>query len=249
MSKIYAESTLPGIEVSRSIDLAARNAFARVPTLDYFGVDASLFDLVTPEAEQLSDPHAVLSGLFNAKSPHAVDGVVLGAAEYSVVPRNLDALTRQVGARTLRAQVEDPRTDSDRISKSERSGAHALESKLPKLRNLYRVYGEQVLLLNWMQKEIKNHWMAHTNELDMRTKAVTTRGIFDGMFMAIADSEKWNSDTRKSVDAAHQESLLTGTFANKKQYWREMVDVAKTYTEAKRTLVYLRGTAIKKRVQ
>lgn len=240
---------LPGLETLPNIDLGARNAFARVPTPKYFGVDPTIFENIDPEAVALAQPDDLSTRLFAPKAHHAIDGVVFSVAEYATIPRNVEALARQVGANTLKAQVAGPLIDADRYQRGQRSISHTLESKLPMLRDLYHYYNTDLALLAWMNKEIGNHWMAHTNELDMRSKVMHTRMIFDGMFTAVADSEGWDVQTRINVDAAHQKQLLIGKFNNKKVYWQDMVYLAHRYTSAKRSLVLLRGRRIAGRVK
>lgn len=249
------QAVLPSTDlVDRRVNLNARNAFGRVPFVEYFGVDSADFNEVTPYDELLVEPSKLEPLLYDSdaknrrRRPYPEIGwVVLSPSEFATIPSSAGYLAERVEARTY-AQAEGMgRPIDERRASAKRAGAHALDNTVvPQLRNLAHGYNNQIADLRWLKKEIPKHYLAHSSEGQMRMVAHTALEAFSGTVETIGLSQDWSGDKIEIAKLAMKKKLLHGrgggTLELKKDYWSTMINIAGNHIIAKKSVVAARAS-------
>lgn len=233
-----------------AVDLGARNAFARVPFPEYFGVDPMEFTSgINPAAAELVEPRVLGSMLHDKKAEYAlhsfdinVGHVVMSGAEFSIIPINPESLAERTSARNTQTLLARERDQDERNATAGRAGAHSLEPRVVKMHRLMKGYDPIIENLRFLNREIPKHWMAHANEQRMRLAAHTTREGLHGVLQVLADSRKWLATDLADAELALDYRLMGGerrqyNFDAKKSYWRNSVVMLGNYTRDKRIVV------------
>lgn len=240
---------LPGLQETAAFDANRRNAFARVPFPQYWGVDPAKFNEVTAADEEIIDPLAIRGGLYKDRAKHANDGLVLLPSEYAVIPLSVQAFARRVGARALGSRVHLEGVRDNTTGIDTRAVAHAFESYIPKLDAFTAKYDLVIGSMRWLKQEIPRHWLAHTNEADMRIRVSSARLYFEEAIDAVAASEDWSADKLTAARLAHEKKLLAGTLDEKKTYWLGFVALTGNWSLSKRALVRNKKSQMEKHIE
>jgi hypothetical protein len=228
-------------------DMQSRNAFARVPFPEYFGVDPVFFDEVTPEAYEQSAPEAIEPKLyrrtrFSLLSPDRSVGYVLfSGGELSAIIDHPEAYANRVQARYTTSMSAMVKPQEERNAAALRAGAHALEDKIIPMHNLAVGYHNRINNLRALQRRIPAHWYAHSIEIDMRFLADATRGGMIDTLHAVADVDGWSQDELRLALVGLDKRLMEGRgklrMDEKKEAWMGLSRVIGNYTIAKKVIV------------
>lgn len=233
-----------------SVDLRARNAFARVPFPEFFGVDPMIFLAgINPAATEQVEPSVLGSMLHDRGARYALDSfnsdagsVVMSGAEFSIVPIRPETLAERASASNTQTMRARERDQDERNATAARAGAHTLEPKVAKMHNLMRGYSPVITDLRFLKREIPKHWMAHGNEATMRQAAHTARDGLHGVLQVIADSRSWSATDLANAKLALEYRLMGGertqfNFDAKKGFWLDSVVMLGNYVRDKRIVV------------
>jgi hypothetical protein len=245
---IFEGTQQPGIQVN----LASRNAFGRVPFVEYFNIDPAIFNEITKNDEKAVDPEILEPLLYKATANHVIKRpyphggwVVVSPDEYAIIPSSAGAFAERVSARSSASREGLVKDLDTRTASAKRAGAHALqETVLPNLRNLASSYTSQIEELRWLKNEIPKHYLAHAKESKMRFVAHTALESFIDTIETIGAAHNWSGDRVETSKLAVQKRLLAGrgkgTLEPKKAYWSNMIDVSGNHTIAKKGAVVAR---------
>lgn len=228
-------------------DMQARNAFARVPFPEYFGVDPDTFLEVTDEAYRQSEPEVVESKLYrrtdlSMRSPdQSVGWIVLNGAEYNVIVNYPEALANRAQARNTQSIAALLKSQDERYATAQRAGAHELEKRIVPMENLANSYHDRIEKLRALILRIPKHWMAHSKELDMREYADAARGGMLETLQTIADVDRWSDADLRLALLGLDKRLMEGRgrqrLEEKKEDWIKLSQVVGNYTVNKKVLV------------
>lgn len=249
------QGILPGTTPEvRRIDLNARNAFGRVPFVEYFNVDPADFNEITPADELLVEPTRLVPLLYDRSAKNLrrssfpeIGWVVLSPSEFSIVPSSAGHVAERVEARNFAQTEGSGKSIDERRASARRAGAHALdETILPKLRNLAVGYSAQVADMKSLKEEIPMHYLAHGSEGKMRAVTHTALEAFLASVDTIGASQGWSGDKVDVAKIAMKKRLLDGrgggTLERKKDYWSSMITVTGNHIIAKKGIVRSRAT-------
>lgn len=235
------QQALPGLEVPVNLD--RRNAFARVPFANYFGIDEEAFGLVTPEAYAQSDPEIVRPQLYRRSErsmwcpDEGIGHVLLNAAEYTVVLDSPRALANRVQARNAAGIGGIVRSQEDRMGAARCAGAHALEKRVKPMENLITGYQMRLSNIRRLIERIPHHWMAQTSEGNMREIAESTRGGMIDTMQTLADVNGWSNDETRLALLGLDKRLMAGRgqkrMGEKKYAWLQLSKTVGNHTRAK----------------
>lgn len=234
------QDTLPGFAPDvQPVDLTRRNAFARVPFAEYWGVDESKFNGITSVDEALVEPDVIRARLYpeTRGKKHAIDGIVFTPSEYAVVPLNIRTFAGRVGARALGANNPFSGEKEGEVGVDKRAAAHTFEAHIPRLENLVSGYVGAIATMRWLKKEIPYHWLAHATEATMRQRTASARYQFSEVIDSVAASDEWSEDKLVAARLAHEKKLLTGKLDDKKAYWLGFTAVTGNLAIGKKALV------------
>lgn len=233
-------------------DLSVRNAFGRVPFVEYFNVDPAVFNGITSADEGLVEPSQIERLLYDKQAgnrrrqPYPLKGwVVLSPSEFAIIPSSAGDVARRVEALNFAQTEGSKRPIDERRASAKRAGAHALDKTVvPKLRNLCTSYKFQIDDMRWLKKEIPNHHLAHGTEAKMRSVAHTAIEVFLNTLDTIGASQDWSGDKLETAKIAMRKRLLHGrgggTLELKKDYWADLIKVTGNHTIAKKDVVSAR---------
>lgn len=240
------QTSIPGIEAQRKpCDMLARNAFSRVPTVEYLGLDFSNLGQVTDLHRNTADISSLREELYS-RNKFTIDNVTFTAAEYQGIPRSIKGLQRHAAARSLgRGSLDGIGIDQAR-SRASRAEKRILEPRLGFLDNLEETYTTRVDTANWLTKEIRGHWMAHTNEVKMRDKILTVDGAIDEILLVVAENSDMKQADVQLLKLAFMERLVSGKLQDKIPHWQDALKLVKRYNLSKRAIVRNKSSAIKK---
>lgn len=231
------------------VNLSARNAFGRVPFVEYFDLDPAIFNEITPHDENLVDPQVIEPQLYKATAHHTIKRsypnggwVVLSPSEYATIPASAGQYAERVSARSVASRDGLIKDLDVKIASAKRAGAHALQkSVVPKLRNFVEGYNAELEDLRWLKSEIPQHYFAHTTEAKMRVVTHTVLESFLNTIDTISSAHDWNADKTETAKLALQKRLLAGrgggTLEPKKTYWSDMIAVSGNHIIAKKSAV------------
>lgn len=241
--------TIDDSQQGRVVDLSRkRNSLARALDPGYRGLDTSDYCDITDEMRKAASPNQLVKSLVDVPdgSPAAVSYMPAGShrygniavtpEEYSLIPRNIESLSRAVHNTTLAARpLGDTHTNA-----ADRSVLHALTSKQHTLEaymqdNLLRWSG----LLGRFATAAQHPGLSVMGpEQSMRIQLETFRSIILGnMLDAIKVQRNWSEDQYKLAERTIDSRMFIDREKNKHiKYFAGMVAMSRYYIGHKTAL-------------
>lgn len=195
-----------------------------------------------------------VSGQQQDKDRLVVDGWALPAADYTVLPKGLTALSSHARAKTVRARMAQPVAGDSALLAGQRAGVHILSSRLAPLENYVGQLDEQLLAMKIIRREMQRPWMAHKSVRTWQNLLDTTvkQGFFS-ILEAASLQHDWDTDVVlprlkkalvEQLFGPEKDLIKSRTFA-----WQDMLHVTRQYAQARRSMATKNITLIQARVR
>ena len=238
-----------GISVERpAFNPNKRRAFGSVPRLLWEHVHLEL--QLTPEDRHHASPE-YLSASLNAASGRGFNGLAFNAAEYSVILLNPESLEEKVSSSALKGHSYSNRLRRQEVAihapihmYTDRNGLQdkhlQIIESLTKERNILDELGTYIRALG----------RARTTEARIREVTTFAWQTSFANIITIADYQNgWTERQHQGASEALASNLFTGPQNDRMTHWRDMTDLARTYSNRKRILFTQREHVIASRVK
>ncbi len=233
-------------------DPAQRRAFGSVPTLLGAKLEVPKFEHLDGRALQRVTPENLRSGLGlvsdNSKPHHrySVDGLVLGADEYTAIVRSPGAFANAVQAKTIAAgkASNDVRLQEKEI----KSGYESFRQKWDRQNKVLSGLGTERATLRTLLEWQRVPGYSRSSEVDIVVLASQAlNGTFRGMLKTLKDSHQLPADDLVDMDNALAYRLFRGPQKERVKNWGGMLLVADNYVGAKINLFSSRQHEVERR--
>jgi hypothetical protein len=229
---------LEGLEAADQLiprfDPDQHRAFGSIPGLIGKEVEVPPFHRLDGKALERVRSTDIREGLYGVSGNYAVNGLVLGAEEYTAIVRHAPSFQKAIQARITAANR--PTNDIRTREKELRGVQAALRSKTERhqkvLSGLDGEHENLSTLKEW--QHTPGFWRA--SETDIRVMASSAWESFHHMTHVLADHYDLSSNERVDVDQALAYRLLRGGQRERIGYWGEMLELGIDYNRSRHLL-------------
>ncbi len=230
---------------------SARIAMGRLVNPLFYGIDPGQIPLAAPELTmRVTKPglHVALHrerGRGERQAGTAIDGLLLPAREFEIIPISVEMLRRRTAAKTLIAQVDTSYSEV-KLAKAERSGLHALESKRERLSQLIADYDSRFDRLAVLRRHLKAPGRAHFSQSNLRMRGMEAIHSWLEMLDVLAVNEGWSNSQRMAMEIALANNIFLGAQREKIRRYEQLLQLSLLYLTERRNLAGGRRHQIQK---
>lgn len=213
IAPMVGEQPLDGIPVDlvpppilpESKNLTARNAFSRLATPEYWGLDLARYADITPKMIDRADPpkfrkdlidtpvdRGFAAGFLPLDEPYT--RVALTPTEYGMITRSPKHLGKATVGRALAKQIDETPSMVDR-DRASRHGQHLLEAMLKGMQAYVDTLDSDTAMLQRFREAATYHWYSRGQEATLRTDMQWIHDrMFGNMFAALRYQRGWTPE-------------------------------------------------------